>query len=475
MTESHQPLPARLSRRLGRIVRLTASEFLGDRCFDKSASLAYVSLLGIFAVFTVVLSIQTMLFANNRVMQKRLESFIFEWFLPSVATAESPLVELPLTPVPATGEAPATLAMPVTAEVAAGLRLTPNAEAQRAMRAVVNEKFRELVGIFDDFRQKAPGLGAIGILGLVIVSMMLFTSVEKGFNEVFHVRRKRPLIRAFITYTAVLVWAPIFLGITFALSLQVGERVGWLSPGTTALVMTCGTFALAYWLIPNTRVSPLSALAGGIVAGLLWEVLKRGFVLYLVYVPTMNNFLTLLGIIPTFLIWLYMTWAVLFLGLELSYVLQHYRPLAGRLSLPAAALDLNPRHLLTALFELSRRFEQGQPRTTVADLMRATHLDERGVHRLLDHCLEQGWIFSTEAHTAYHLARPPEQIALREVLLTPLTMAGEEGAADGPPALEEFWRRCDRAVEGVLPARTLRDLMCMGSGPERIRTVGDAP
>jgi membrane protein len=469
---------ARFWFHLWRLIRLTAHEFLGDRCFDKSASLAYVSLLGIFAVFTVVLSVQSIVFRNNAEAETRFRDYVVDLLLPTVVdeTSESEASH------PQRGVNVASPEAAAVAPTPGGLAGTqgpgpqsPPAVNQAELNLRVREQFQQLIPVFENFRQNALSLGALGVIGLVIVSMMLFTSVEKGFNEVFHVRRKRPFFRAFATYTAVLVWAPIFIGVTFALSLQMGERLAWLSPGATALVMTCGTFTIAYWLIPNTRVSPVTALVGGLTAGLLWEMVKIGFVLYIVTVPTTRNFLLALGVVPTFLIWLYMTWVVLFLGLEICYVLQHYKPLSGRMFNREAMLELNPRHLLMTLYELAQRFDRGRPSITVSDLMKATHLDELHIHQLLDHCQERGWVFASEAHAVYHLARPPEQIALRDVLLSPVTQVVEVPVAGSSSPLEEFWARYDQTAQAALPAESLREVVHFKraeAGPVRQR--GDA-
>jgi membrane protein len=237
---------------------------------------------------------------------------------------------------------------------------------------------------------------------------------------------------------------------------------------------------MSYWLIPNTRVSPIAAIAGGIFAGLVWDVSKDLFVLYLLSFPNVRNLLPILGVLPIFLLWLYTTWLVVFLGLEFTYVLQHYSPLAGRLYHSDEALDLNPRHLLAALYELGRHLNEGDPLTTVAQLMRATQQDEYQVHALLDHCESKGWVVASEPHAVYQLARPAEQIALSEVLVSPVTLLPGAPTSIHPGPLEEFWRSHHDSATSALPLKTLRELLCMSSGPadkarQAVGRQADAP
>ncbi|NUP88566.1 MAG: YihY family inner membrane protein [Candidatus Sumerlaeia bacterium] len=460
VNENHSIL-ALLLRRLWRTARLTLHEFLGDRCFDKSASLAYVSLLGFFAVMTVVLSVSSWVFGGKtQWIEEHIEPLLIRLIIPS----DDPSLSLlgshaspePMRAFVSTGQSSQEIVLAPVAATGAG---SASAEMRDAVSVSIAHISDQLMSLTTQFRERAPSLGVFGLLGFVVLSMMLFTSIEKSFNEVCHVRRKRPLTRAFPIYVTVLVLGPVLIGVSVAFTLRLGSVLSWLSPGTAALAVTCVVFTLAYWLIPNTRISLVHAFIGGLVAGAMWELAKRGFILYVRSVPNVQESLVILGVVPIFLVWLFTSWTMVFIGLELCYVLQHYSPLAARLFTPDVALEMNPRHLATVLHEMASRFDRGRPRTTVADLMRATQLDEFAVHALLDHCEERGWIEASESHSSYHLARPPEQIALRDVLLSPVThVTGDEPAEDLTP-LGQFWRRYHTASEEALPAQTLRDLL----------------
>jgi membrane protein len=289
--------------------------------------------------------------------------------------------------------------------------------------------------------------------------MMLFSQIERGFNDVYHVRRRRHVWTIVTSYFMILILAPLGIGYSLALSTFLDEQFAWVSTQFTSMLIIALILSLAYWLVPNTRVRLPFALVGGLAASALWELAKKGFLFYVVSVPSVKDLLFSIGVIPLFLVWLFTTWLVIFFGLELCYVLQHYRPLAGRLLQRGAPLELNPRHLLTALYEMGRRFDEGDPQVSVQDLMRATNLDENSVHVLLDHCEEKGWVMPSVPHAIYHIAKPAERIELGEVLLRPVSHVIDLTAPPSGRGLDDFWQEYHRSVERSLPAKTLRDLL----------------
>lgn len=72
-----------------------------------------------------------------------------------------------------------------------------------------------------------------------------------------------------------------------------------------ALAVTVGTFTLIYGILPNKHVPLKTALLGGVVAGLLWEIAKQGFSWYVRNFANYNAVYGSLGSIILLLIWIY--------------------------------------------------------------------------------------------------------------------------------------------------------------------------
>jgi membrane protein len=90
------------------------------------------------------------------------------------------------------------------------------------------------------------------------------------------------------------------------------------------IISTCA-FTLLYALVPNRPVPLRHAIAGGLVAALLFELAKRGFALYVTAFPTYQTIYGALAAVPIFLIWIYLSWSVTLLGAEFAYCLGIYR------------------------------------------------------------------------------------------------------------------------------------------------------
>jgi membrane protein len=79
---------------------------------------------------------------------------------------------------------------------------------------------------------------------------------------------------------------------------------------------------------PRTRWR--SAVLGATAAAVGWEILKVAFALYLKRALVTMTVLSGLGVVPVFLVWLYLSWVVVLLGAELSVVANDYGAALGR-------------------------------------------------------------------------------------------------------------------------------------------------
>jgi membrane protein len=88
-------------------------------------------------------------------------------------------------------------------------------------------------------------------------------------------------------------------------------------------LLTCAFFAVLYLLVPETKVRLGAALWAGLVAGLSWEAAKW---LYAIAVSRFFRYHAIYGsvaVIPTFLLWLEVSWTILLVGARITSVLQH--------------------------------------------------------------------------------------------------------------------------------------------------------
>ncbi len=185
-----------------------------------------------------------------------------------------------------------------------------------------------------EFVAQAQQLQLFGIVFVIGAALLLMATIDSAFNTIWRVQKKRPWIRIFLLYWAVLTLGPILVGLSVGLtsyftSLPVisdaAHQVGGLRRTFLPFLLT-GTFlALTYAMVPNCRVKIRHALWGGVIAALLFEVSKRGFAFYITTVPTYKHIFGALATVPIFFIWVYLSWIVVLFGAEIAHGLSVYR------------------------------------------------------------------------------------------------------------------------------------------------------
>jgi membrane protein len=184
------------------------------------------------------------------------------------------------------------------------------------------------------FADNAGELTRVGIAFVFVTALMLMHTVDEALNRIFRVQRRRPLARRLVVYWAVLTFGPALIGASlYMTSFMVASSFGLLDldeQGKAVLrllpfLFTCAALTLLYMLVPYRRVELRHAVTGGIVAGVLFELAKRAFGLYVAKFPTYTLIYGAFAIIPLFLLWLYVSWVVVLFGATLAASLPAWR------------------------------------------------------------------------------------------------------------------------------------------------------
>lgn len=280
--------------------------FEADRCREQAGSLTYTTLFAVVPMLTVFLVIISSIKALEPARQQ-LQQLIYSNFLPKTTIA-----------------------------------------------------FDKALNAFTD---KSSNLTVIGILFLFITTVMMLTSIETVFNRIWRVTETRGGILGFMRYWTIISLGPILLGSAFVISSTMaslnvlnnnfagyeldGEFILWLiSFGLTIL-----GFFILNWTIPNRNVPLKAALIAGLFSATVFELLKNlfGFV--------MSNFTSYeliygaFAAIPIFLLWIFLSWNIVLLGVEISYALTAFDADASR--------D-RKRHPVIMLLDLLELFYQKQ-------------------------------------------------------------------------------------------------------------------
>lgn len=323
-------------------------------------------------------------------------------------------------------------------------------------------------------------LGSLGFAFLLYTVISTIQKVEESFNFVWRVDLPRSWARRFSEYLSVMIVGPLL--IVIALGLIAAVTNSWvvqtllhLDPFGGALlqaghlipyVLVSGVFTFLYAFVPNTKVRLGPAFIGGVVAGFLWAA---SGILFARFVATSSQ-TTLIyagfAIVIVALIWLYVSWLILLIGVQLSFYVQHPECLrAGRGEVRLTG-SLRERTALTVMYLIGRDFKHGTQRWTAHKLSEQLDLPGNSLSAVLDGLESNGLLVTTENEELLP-ARDLAAIQLADILAAVRSNALDPHA----PAVhaiapaEEIAQRVDRAIQESVSGMTLHDLAAAGDAP----------
>lgn len=264
-------------------------------------------------------------------------------------------------------------------------------------------------------------LGPWGFLAVIVIAFVLFSTLERTFNEIWRTTRRRNIVAKFTMFYTLASLAPVVLFYSLAQPV-LGDLTDALL--VTPLLSTSLGLILLNRLMPHTPVHWVPAIVGGLVSAFLFETSKWGFGQYLslVALHTYEGVYGTLAILPVFVVWSYLTWMIVLLGAEVAFVLHHVTSVARegyvhprhreqkRLQ---AAPGRTAARLLLAICDHYMKREKG---TTTDALDTRFQIGLSRVVALVDRLEEQGFVVALQNDGGYVPARPPSQITLQAVL-----------------------------------------------------------
>jgi len=145
-----------------------------------------------------------------------------------------------------------------------------------------------------------------------------------------------------------------------------------------------------YLVIPHTRVRLSSAAVGALVAGLMWEVGKNVFANSVGQSVQYSTIYGSLAVVPIFLIWLYITWVIALIGVEITYTHQHFVTLVRQRMLGRVRGRDEVLLALGVYTVIGSRFEAGAEPPTLAELSDLLHAPVDSVERQIEDLIAAG-------------------------------------------------------------------------------------
>lgn len=275
---------------------------------------------------------------------------------------------------------------------------------------------------------KSGVLAGIGVIILITSVIKLLMMLEKAFNNIWKVNKKRPYFQKLINGIAVIFIVPLALVIFMSSNETV---ISYLNNGTlknthmtiilfrilNPFIFTI-MFTLMFYYIPNTIVKFKSALISGIITLIFCEILK---IIFLTLQGSINRYNAIYGslsFIPIFLIWVQYFWVTILIGCQICYSIDaSYQFIYGE-NKDILTIKQQKEIFILVLYIIIERFKKSESPYTVLDISSRLGLHSYLVKKILVSLENLGYINEIvdeeKEESTYQLGYNPDKLRIKD-------------------------------------------------------------
>lgn len=211
-------------------------------------------------------------------------------------------------------------------------------------------------------------LASAGFIFLLWSVIMVFSNVERVFNNIWEIKKQRPFSRKFTDYVAVIFVTPLLWVISNSMIVYIRSRVAdftgtWISDVLFSLISIVAIwmmFTFIYIVLPNTKVKLKGAFIAGVLAGTAFMIFQWAYVWLQGFMTSYNAIYGTLAAIPLFFIWLRISWQILLFGAELSFAYQNVDKFEMEREAEKMSNNEKRKVLLATMLVIIRHFVEGK-------------------------------------------------------------------------------------------------------------------
>lgn len=183
------------------------------------------------------------------------------------------------------------------------------------------------------FAAQASRLSLAGAVLFFATALGCLLMIDRSLNLIWGADRPRPLTQRLTLYWALLTVAPLVIGASISangiiVSQWLGggefETARWYWLASLTWIATGVGLLLLYKLVPNTTVRWREAAIAAVVTTVLVEGLRNAIGSYLGSLPTYTVIYGAFSVLPVLLLWLFMAWLFVLLGALLASNLRYW-------------------------------------------------------------------------------------------------------------------------------------------------------
>ncbi len=327
-----------------RIIFLSVKGFILDKCSQKASALTYYSLLSVVPILALVFGIAKG-FGVDGVIQKQLVN--------SFAGQE--------------------------------------------------EVLKYILNFSKSYLSKSTGGMFIGF-GLLLLFwsvMRVMVNIEESFNDIWEVKRSRSFVRKFSDYIAILFLVILFLLSSGSMVMYVTAKLFdyetlWFMRTFLSMLLpyllVSFMFILLIIIMPNTKVNFTSALIGGLISGLLFQLSQYYFINFMFGVSRYNAVYGSFAALPLFMIWMQVSWLIILFGAELAFSIQNVKSFEFEVETKNVSIEYKRVVAIVISYCIVKRFEKGLPAQSAYQISINQKLPIRLVNEIIFELVHSGVI-----------------------------------------------------------------------------------
>ena len=279
-------------------------------------------------------------------------------------------------------------------------------------------------------------IAGVGIVLLLYTVLKVLSNIEEAFNTIWGITTHRTPVRKFSDYLSMMFTAPLLVIISGSVTVFISSEVTEVSKqyhlleyfgpailgGLKLLSMTLVwlLFTLLYVIMPNTRVRIISGFIGGIIAGSAYQLAQWAYVGFQVGATRYNAIYGSFAALPLFIIWIQISWLIVLFGAEMSYAHQNAHIHEHEPDYENVSAHYNKLLALQMTHLLVKHFIDGAPAMTAEAISHRLEMPIRLVERNLSDMVARGLLSRTQNGTggsiAYQPARDPHFFTITSVI-----------------------------------------------------------
>ena len=299
---------------------------------------------------------------------------------------------------------------------------------------------------------KGTLIAGLGFVILFWAVIKVLSNIEEAFNDVWQIKKSRTWARKFSDYTSVMIFGPILLIGSSALTVFIKSKVSGIIDGNSILelvgpfifflinlipyVLVWVLFTVIYVFMPNTRVKFKSGMLAGVVAGTIYQILQVVYIEFQGNVTSYNAIYGSFAALPLFLIWLQLSWLVVLFGAEISFAEQNVE--SYEFEAESTQISYSFRRLLSliVIHRIVQNFTQDKRPYRSKDISQELELPIRLTREIIFNLVNCGLISELTTERDKELAYAPA-FDISEMSLNHVINALEEYGSDEIPVKKD--------------------------------------